>query len=404
MFSFFEKKKEKERQLDLKFERLTEEINKIDEWSDPKKIERYILDSCEQIVATTKEIEAEKKEYRRLTGYLNDIKKIEELSEVEIRELKEAAKQIEKLDKAREKYQTESRLLDERHYRVISANASEVPQTITRMTENEAYQDKIKKSMQRLEAEKTRLTMEKEAQDKHRNLLRLLSLSLVVVACILFVIFVWFLSKEEKEASWIFLFLTLAMASGATFVFVYMSRYNRANKRTRRLINETVNLLNSVRLRYANITRAVDYVKKKYNVRSSGELSLYWDRYMAELRRQDQYTKDNSDLEYYTKKFYGILQEMELYHSDMWTSQTPALIDPTELSKLKYSLVEQRKQNRERIAESTKAVKSERDEINRLMYEHNYYVPEILEVISAVDKICGLSESNYPKPTPPPAP
>ena len=44
------------------------------------------------------------------------------------------------------------------------------------------------------------------------------------------------------------------------------------------------------------------------------------------------------------------------------------------------------------MEENTKAVKSERDEIDNLMREHHYYVPEIMEIIDSVDKICGFNK------------
>ena len=390
MFSFFSRKKEKERELDLKFAHLEEEIRKIDEWADPKKIERYILDSCEQIVATTKEIEEEKKEYRHLTNYLNDIRKIENLTDVQVRELKEAANQIERLDKARERFKNENRLLDNLHYRLMAQNAPDVPATIERMQENEVYQDRIKKRMNALEAERTRLTMDKEEYEKKRKQLKLFSVGLLVLMAVLFVLLFYFRSHVGDAVSWIMLFLALAVSCGATYVFVRLSHSNRKSRKNVRLLNETINLINRVRLRYANVTKAVNYVQEKFRVNSAAELNYYWSRYLLELKRQEQFEKDNSDLEYYTRRFYGTLDDLELYNKTFWNNQFSALIEPAELEKLKNSLVERRSKTRNRMAESTKAVKSERDEIDRLMYEHNYYVPEIMEVIATVDKFCGF--------------
>ena len=61
---------------------------------------------------------------------------------------------------------------------------------------------------------------------------------------------------------------------------------------------------------------------------------------------------------------------------------------------VKHDLIQQRKAIRKRIQENTAAVKSERDEIDNLMREHNYYVPEILEIIQSVDKLCGLNKKR----------
>lgn len=57
---FFGKKRKKEQEIDEAFAKVYQEIETIDNWNDPKKLEHYILDSCEQIIALTKEIEEEK--------------------------------------------------------------------------------------------------------------------------------------------------------------------------------------------------------------------------------------------------------------------------------------------------------------------------------------------------------
>ncbi|MBO6214207.1 MAG: hypothetical protein J6N76_01575, partial [Lachnospiraceae bacterium] len=67
-----------------------------------------------------------------------------------------------------------------------------------------------------------------------------------------------------------------------------------------------------------------------------------------------------------------------------------ALIKDEELEKMRLHLVKRRSGVREQIMENTRSVKSERDEIDHLMKEHNYYVPEIMEIIATVDKLCGL--------------
>ena len=76
---FFSRKKKKESELDAAFAKVYEEIRGIDDWDNPKKLEHYILDSCEQIIATTKEIEAQKTEYRIITDYLKDIQTLQNL-------------------------------------------------------------------------------------------------------------------------------------------------------------------------------------------------------------------------------------------------------------------------------------------------------------------------------------
>jgi hypothetical protein len=101
-FSLFGKKSKKEKEIDQAFEKVYAEISTIDNWEDPKKLEHYILDSCEQIIGMTKEIEGEKAEYKIVTAYLTDIQTIEKMPEDKLGELKEVAANIEELNKAQQ--------------------------------------------------------------------------------------------------------------------------------------------------------------------------------------------------------------------------------------------------------------------------------------------------------------
>lgn len=170
MFGFFEKKKEKEKQLDLAFDKVAREIRSIDNWDDPKKLEHYILDSCEQIIGTTKEIEAEKAEYRKVTAYLADMKTISDLPVDKKTNLMETAKQIEALDRSRTNYQNRDPRISEEMFLQIEENEDDLPQTIRRMMDNEKYQRNIQGSMHYLEGEKSRLEVEREDTSRNRKM------------------------------------------------------------------------------------------------------------------------------------------------------------------------------------------------------------------------------------------
>ena len=69
----FGKRKKKEEELDEAFDRVFREIREIDDYDNPKRLNHYILDSCEHIIATTKDLKRQQNEYRTLTKYLKDI-------------------------------------------------------------------------------------------------------------------------------------------------------------------------------------------------------------------------------------------------------------------------------------------------------------------------------------------
>jgi histidinol dehydrogenase len=87
-----------------------------------------------------------------------------------------------------------------------------------------------------------------------------------------------------------------------------------------------------------------------------------------------------------------MLKKYELYDEKIWLNQIAALVHPEVMNEVNHDLVQRRKKIRQQISENTKSVKSERDEIDRLMKIHNYYVPEILEIITSVDRLCGLKK------------
>jgi len=142
---FFKEKRLKKQKIDEAFDKVYAEIHSIENWDDPKKLEHYILDSCEQIISITKEIEGEKAEYRIVTAYLKDIQSIEKLPEDQLAELREVASHIVELTNARNQYLGAESKISEEHFALMEQQEDEVPGTIRRMLEHERYQDKIKK-------------------------------------------------------------------------------------------------------------------------------------------------------------------------------------------------------------------------------------------------------------------
>ncbi|MBQ1547283.1 MAG: hypothetical protein IIZ61_02710 [Lachnospiraceae bacterium] len=401
MFGFFEKKEDKNKKLDEAFLKVAEEIRAIEEWDDPKKIEHYILDSCEQIIGTTKEIEARKSEYRHLTSYLNDITKIEKLPPDKKAELVKVAGEMAELNKKRMSFEQENPRISEENFQLMAENEDDLPRTIKTMMENEVYQSNIAKNMKYLEGERDRLEIERDDHKRRKRKMRFFAIVLMASLATLLAVFFILKSYVEADTSWAMLSVILLISAVGTYLFVRLSKSSTGNRKALKKLNETIALLNSVRIRYANVTSAINYVQNKYNVRTAAELGYLWNSYGEEVRRQERFLENNKDLEYYTQRFSSVLDDLELYEKDVWYSRIKEILDPEEMKKFKHSLVEKRSKVREQIAENTKSVKAERDEIDRLMLERNYYEPEIMEIIASVDRLCGLNKTaleEYKKP------
>ena len=388
----FKRKKEKKQQLDETFDQVVAQIQKIEDWDNPKKVEHYILDSCEHIIASTKEIESQKAEYRVLTSYLMDIRTIRELPEKQYKEIYLVAKNIEELEASKKAFKNSTRPINEEQFVLISENEDVVPDTILRMQKNEKYQLKVEKEMRALEAQKSEYEIERDQILHSNRLIRKLSV-LVLVTFASFMILALILKSTVDADIGIFLITMLFLAATGIFlIYIRFASNQKRNKELVRELNKNIGLLNVVRMKFANVTRALEYEKDKYQVANSYELNYLWEGYLETVRQQEQFASDNDDFVYFNKRLLRILNGIELFDRKIWLNQVSALVHEEIMQTVNHDLVERRQKLRDRIAEETRAVKSERDEIDRLMKIHNYYVPEILEIITSVDKLCGLKD------------
>lgn len=389
---FFGKKRKKEQEIDEAFAKVYQEIETIDNWNDPKKLEHYILDSCEQIIALTKEIEGEKTEYRIVTSYLTDIQTIEGLPEEMRQSIREAATNIEQQNAARQAYEKATYQISEEQFMLMEQEEDDIPQTIHRLLDNERYQDKVRRDKNILEAQKNQWEIEREAITGERKILKRASVLLFLLyATLLILLFVLqFMAKMDLTVAFLVLFFVGALG-GAMIYFrsLYLQKQMRQATRNE---NQAISLLNVVCMKYVNVTKAVEYTKDKFGIHNSTELNYVWEQYTSAVREKEKFLRNNDDLEYFNGRLIRLLQRIDLYDRKIWLTQTKALIDDQEMVEIKHNLVKRRQKIRAHMEENRKIVQSERNEIDRLMTEHEHYVPEIIEIISSVDKLCGLDE------------
>lgn len=391
---FGKRRRKKQEELDASFGKVMEEIQRIDDWDNPKRLQHYILDSCEQIVSRTKTVEKQKAEYRVLTNYLNDIRRLGSLNQKQSKQLKEVAKRLTETGKAREDYVNVQHRLHEDQYVLLDANEEFLPSEIRQMQANETYQFKMKRDIRILEATKSECEIEREKNARLKKLMRKMAI-LLLAGCaslvLLFMLLQFSLAIDMTLAS---LVLLLVMVLFVLYLFFRNSQMARENRQALTRLNRTISLLNVARMKYANVTGAINFIQKKYSIRTSYELNYLWDAYMEERRIREKNRQDNEDYRYLYRRLVKFLKNLDLYDSEIWIEQVGALMSEDEMQKIKSNLVERRQELREQIEENTRMIQDERDEVSRLMREHDYYPPEIVEIISSVDRMCGLNV-NY---------
>lgn len=397
-FSSRKKKKElRAAKIDDAFNRVYSQIEGIDSWEDPKKLEHYILDSCEQIIASTKAMERQKMEYRIVTRYLNDIKAIENLPKEKAKELRNTASRICELENNLVNARAIQRNITDEQYEVISDDEADMPEIINRFASDEIYQAKLKRNLAYLEGEKSRWEIEREELQGQIKLFRKMAVAILASFMTLLILLLAMYNAAQTDISiWVFIVLFICAVSGF-IVFVRQNTIARDNKVAIVHLNQAISMLNVERMKYVNVTNSVEYSKDRYFVKTSAELQYVWEQYQDKLRDQQRYIQNNEDLEFYNSKLERLLGEIGLADDKIWLNQVNALVDRQDMSECRHRLVMRRKKIRDRLDDHRRIVQEERDEIDRLMINHEHYLPEIQEIIKSVDKLCGTSSSSAKK-------
>jgi heme/copper-type cytochrome/quinol oxidase subunit 4 len=393
---FFQKKKNKKElraaKIDDAFNRVYTQIEGIDSWEDPKKLEHYILDSCEQIIASTKAMERQKMEYRVVTRYLNDIKSIENLPKEQAKDLRSTASRICELEENLINARAITRNITDEQYQVISDEEEDMPAIINRFTADEIYQAKLKRNLSYLEGEKSRWEIEREELKEQIKLFKHMAMAILASFLTLAILLMVMYQATSADISlWIYAVLFICAVSGF-IVFLRQNTIARENKSALIHLNQAISMLNVERMKYVNVTNSIEYSKDKYGVNNSSELQYVWEQYQDKVRDQQRYIQNNEDLDFYNNKLERLLESIGLSDDKIWLNQINALIDRQEMADRRHRLVMRRKKIRDRLEDHRRIVKEERDEIDRLMTSHEHYLPEIQEIIKSVDKLCGTGD------------
>jgi len=384
---FGRRKKNKGKELDATFARLAGELKKVESQEDHKRRQRKVIESCEEIIETSKVIEEQRAERKILDRYLEDIETIENLPEKEHKELLEVASNIVKLDKAKKEYLNSERKIDEIRFAFFQEVQDDIVPVVKKMQSNEAFQRALKKDMSYLEGEKMEWTILKDQIKKEEKNLKVLLCVIfgffVVIALALFALG----SKTRYDLGlfWILLFFVVVLG---TVVVLYRLQIDEKDLRQSEVnINYAVELLNKTKLKYVNITNSLDYSYEKYGVGSSIDLSYQWERYVEAVREDEKFARNNEDYEFFSARFGRILSSLGLNDYKFWLKQVKAIVNTAEMDQVRQELNSRRQKLTDTIDYNITLVKNERVEIDKLMKQEREYLPEIQQIILTVDKL-----------------
>ena len=381
-----------------KWKKKQEEIDYEEDWEDSAEEERvdftnrevreaFVRNCLEKMKDATKELENLNFEYNTVTSYLKDMEEIEALPEEEAEELKSCAKRVELLQNSRDDYMGRKRRMSDSRYQQIERMLDEIEEGCSRLKEAEAYQDLIKKDLNRLEGEKHAYYYRKNeltsaiADTRGMAVICVTALGL----CFALLLGLQFLLEMDTKAGYL---ITAGVAALAiTLIYVKHTEAKRDLQRVELSINKIILLQNRVKIRYVNNTNLLDYLYLKYDVTSAEELEKAWNLYFQEKEERDKCRRAEIDLDYTQQELIKILRRYQIKDPAIWLHQTEAILDRKEMVEIRHGLIIRRQSLRRRMDYNKDMVAGgAQKEIKELVNRYPQYGKEILETVEKYEK------------------
>lgn len=383
---FFRKRKKKEKAVEENFEEIREHLAEP-ESQDPEKVEHYAIDCCEQMIEISKELEDQKAEYRVVTSYLNDVEILENLPEEEQKELADIAQNVAQLNVSRDAFLNTSKKISDAQFAQMQREEDEIPRAIKRLQSNETYQMTIKRDMTYLDGKKHQWTYHKEEMKRQKKFLKNAAYALTGMFMLVAIILITVQLGFDGDVGLAWTILVFAVAAAGAYISWKMQDCVYEIKQAEVNINGAIVLLNKVKLKYVNITSAVDYACEKYHVKNSHELNYMWEQYMEAVKEKEKYAKTNEELEYFNSRLVRMLKNYQLYDPKVWVYQAQALIEKKEMVEVKHNLLVRRQKLRSRIEYNVENLKAQKLEVEKMMGKMGEHAAKIQQIVDAIERI-----------------
>ncbi len=381
----FWKKKKKTESLDTEMENsekdesITEELNSSETGvSDERKIseeilqeneqeeslpvhkadqKRFVRECCESAKENDLQIEEAKKEYEKVTSYLSDIQKIDNIKGDDRKELLDTCKNIINLTHERNKYKNRNLTITESQIRKFEPYEDDLVEEIKKMYNAESYQKAIESDITNLKKEKLDLYKQKQEIIANQNALKGMARVLVALIISLFVLFVVIYYALEIDMTIPYLGTILLAAISSTVIFVEANKNRHDMALNDRKVHKAVTLMNRVKIKYVNNVNILDYNCNKFGVKNAADFEKNWNEYCKMKEYERRFRENTEKLSFNNDALIDILKEHEIKDREIWLGQTVAIVDDREMVEIRHDLNGRRQKLRERIEynENTKS-------------------------------------------------
>ena len=343
--------------------------------------EQYVREYCEMMSVASKDVEAQKIEYQKVTERLADLDEIDRLPSTDRSKLRIQAKKVIAIEKEDQDYVRPSRKITEAQFREMERLADEVPDIIRKMKEDEDYQMMVRRDLNLLEGEKGAIAFvrkEERAKAQNSRTFAIISVFMAITAILLIFIFKKVIDFDVQLGC---IIVAAVFAVCLTATFVNYQNAQSAIAVANRKLNKTISLQNTVKIKYVNITNVLDYTYAKYSVLNSYELSYLWEKYAEEKAARAHDSEMSKRLEAERNDLYQLLKKYRISDPSLWVYQPELLVHEEELKEIRKSLVVQRQKLKKGIDFELFNLESAKKELESLVKEYPRYANEIVAIV-----------------------
>lgn len=341
---------------------------------------KYIRHCFEEAAEAAKEIDKLTYEYTLVTSYLTDMEEIDALPDKT--EIERCARKLSDFAKERAKHQDNMNAMPESQYNRMEQMEEEMQEACGKLQESEEYLSLIKQDLNRLDGERHAYQYRRHellaAMQNARGMAMICAGALLATIAMLLVL--QFVFKMDARIGYII----TAGAAAVTITCLYLKYADsrRELRKIERQINKLILLQNTVKIRYVNAVKLLDYLYMKYQVNSAHELQIMWEQFERERTEREKYQEANSECVFYEKELIKELRKYNIKDPVIWIHQSEALYNPKEMVEIRHGLIVRRQKLRSQMEYNKTISANASQEVKDLVEEYPQYAREILQIVS----------------------
>ncbi len=349
--------------------------------NDKAQREQYVREYCDMMSVASKDVEAQKSEYQQVTERLADLEEIEKLPMTDKSQVRIRANKIIKIEQEDQNYTRPSKKITEAQYRDMERLAPDIPQILKKMKEDEEYQTVVRRDLNLLEGEKGAVAYQRKEERARartaKNIAFTAIFGAVMAAALMFVLNQ--AMHVKVDMGWIILAGVFAVALTASFVMYQNAQSSIAN--ANRKLAKAINVQNTVKIKYVNITNVLDYNYAKYKVMNSYELGYIWEKYNEEKEAREHDSDISMRLDEARRELYMLLKHYHINDPSVWVYEPGVLVYDEEAKDVRKQLIVQRQRLKKGIDFEMYNLETAKKELESLVREYPKYANDIIAVV-----------------------